>query len=80
MRQNLALLLNFFCPGLGTLILGKVRVGLAQLVVLLLSLLAIAYSFHIAYFIMLLAADWAWGLFVAGYSLRTGGVSKERRI
>jgi TM2 domain-containing membrane protein YozV len=77
--RNIALLLNFLVPGTGSLILGKVRVGLVQLLVLAVSALALANSFHSFYFVLALIADWIWALVSAGYSPRTGGIDKRKQ-
>ena len=79
MIRHIALLLNFFLPGLGSFLLGKWRVGLAQLVLFATAVLSITYGFHGAYGWMVLVGVWAWGLFTAEYSPRTGGVKKTRR-
>ncbi len=78
MTRNLALFLNFFCPGLGSLVLGKWRVGLAQLAMVVLALIAFRYSFQSFYAILVLIAAWAWALATAEYSARSGGVKRER--
>lgn len=77
MIRTLALYLNFFCPGLGSLVLGKWLSGLIQLAVLAGSIYAFSYSFHASYAVIAIAADWIWGLFSAEWSPRTGRV--ERR-
>lgn len=78
MLRHIALILNFFCPGIGSLLLGKWRVGLAQLVLLATSVLAFAYSFHSFYAVLVIAAVWGWSLFSAEYSPRTGGVKRRQ--
>lgn len=79
MIRHLALFLNFFCPGLGSLALGKWRIGLAQLALVALALLAFRYSVYSMYAIIVLIAVWGWGLFTAEYNPRTGGVLKTPR-
>lgn len=79
MIRHIALLLNFIVPGLGSAVLSKWRVGLAQFLLAALSILAFAYSFHAIYAIIVLIAVYAWGLYTAEYSLRTGGVLKKPR-
>ena len=78
MIRHIALVLNFLCPGIGSLLLGKWRTGFAQLLILALCVLAISYSFHSFYFAVALAADWIWGLIVAEWSPKTGGVAKRK--
>ena len=77
--RHLALLLNFLCPGIGSLILGKWRVGLIQFVLAALAILAFSYSFHSFYAVLVLAAVYAWGLYTAEYSPRTGKVAERPR-
>ena len=79
MIRHIALVLNFLCPGSGSLILGKWRVGLVQLGILAVCFLAVTQSFHSFYFLLLGGADWAWGLITAEYSPRTGGVAKRKQ-
>ena len=74
MIRHIALFFNFLCPGLGSLMLGKVRVGLVQLLVLAVSVLAFTQSFHTFYFVAAIAIDWFWGLYTAEWSPRTGRV------
>ena len=80
MIRHIALVLNFLCPGIGSLLLAKWRTGLIQLAILGLCAVAISYSFHSFYFAIALAADWAWGLITAEYSPRTGGVAKRKQV
>jgi TM2 domain-containing membrane protein YozV len=77
--RHIALFLNFLCPGLGSLLLGKVRTGLVQLLVLVLSILAFTYSFHSFYAVCAIALDWFWGLYSAEWSPRTGKVADRTR-
>ena len=77
--RTLALFLNFFIPGTGSLVLGKWRTGLAQLVILAASLLAFAYSFHSAYAVGAIAADWIWGLIAAEWHPHTGAVKPRAK-
>ena len=72
--RTIALFLNFICPGLGSLVLGKWRTGLIQLLILAASILAFAYSFHAFYAVIAAVAVWIWGLFSADWSPRTGKV------
>lgn len=60
----LALVLNFFFPGVGTLVLGQVPTGLIQIT---LDLIAIPLSF-ILIGIPLALATWIWGLVIAAQS------------
>jgi hypothetical protein len=76
--RNLALFLNFLAPGLGSFVLGKWRVGLAQLAMVILALIAFRYSFYSGYAILVMIGAWAWALATAGYSARTGGVKREK--
>ena len=78
MIRHIALVLNFLCPGIGSLLLGKWRVGLVQLVIIAICFIAISRTSYGMYFWLLGAADWAWGLYTAEYSPRTGGVAKRR--
>ena len=78
MIRHIALVLNFLLPGLGSLVLGKWRVGFAQLAILAVCILAISYSFHSFYFVVALAADWISGLIVAEWSPKTGAVAKRK--
>ena len=79
MIRHIALFLNFLCPGIGSLLLGKFRTGLVQLLVLALSILAFTYSFHSFYAVLAIAADWFWGLITAEWSPRTGKVTERGR-
>jgi hypothetical protein len=76
--RHIALLLNFFLPSLGSFLLGKWRVGLTQLVLFALAILAFTYSFHSFYAAIVLGAVWLWGLYTAEYSPRTGGVKRKQ--
>ena len=80
MIRHIALVLNFLCPGIGSLLLGKMRIGLAQLLILALSILAFTYSFHSYYAMLAIAADWFWGLYTAEWSPRTGRVAQRDRV
>ena len=75
--RTFALILNFLCPGIGSLVLGKWGQGLVQLVVLAASIFAFAYSFHAVYAVIAIAAVWIWGLFTAEWSPRTGRVESR---
>ena len=79
MIRHIALVLNFLCPGIGSLLLGKFRTGLVQLLILALSILAFTYSFHSFYAVAAIAADWFWGLYTAEWSPRTGKVAERTR-
>ena len=79
MIRHIALVLNFLCPGIGSLILGKFRTGLVQLLILAVSILAFTYSFHSYYAMFAIAADWFWGLYTAEWSPRTGKVADRTR-
>jgi len=79
MIRHIALVFNFLCPGIGSLLLGKWRVALAQLAILALSILAFSYSFHSFYALLAIAAVWFWGLYTAEWSPRTGKVAERNR-
>lgn len=79
MIRHIALFLNFFCPGLGSVLLGKVYSGFFQFLVLVLSILAFAYSFHSFYAVIAIALDWFWGLLTAEWSPRTGRIAERKR-
>ena len=74
----IALLLNFICPGLGSLALGKWLTGLIQLAILGVCILSFIYSFHAAYAIGAIAIVWLWGLVTAEWSPHHGGVDRGR--
>lgn len=79
-HRHLALILNFLVPSTGSFLLGKWRVGLAQLVILLGSLLAFAESFHVFYAICALVIVWFWGLFTAEWVPHHGGVADRNEV
>ena len=79
MIRHIALLLNFLIPGTGSLLLGKWRVGLAQIVVLALSVAAFAGSFHTFFAVFALVAVWFWGLYTAEWSPHTGSVAEREQ-
>jgi hypothetical protein len=78
--RHIALLLNFLVPGTGSFLLGKWRVGLAQVAVLLLSLLAFANSFHTFFAVCAMVAVWFWGLYTAEWSPQHGGVASRKEV
>jgi hypothetical protein len=77
--RHIALLLNFVVPGLGSLLLSKWRVGAIQFVLWALAILAFSRSFYTALALLVIASVYAWGLYTAEYSPRTGGVLKKSR-
>ena len=80
MIRHVALFLNFFCPGLGSLVLGKWRAGLAQFALAGAAILAFANGFHMGIALIAIAIAWGWGLYTAEYSPRTGGVVRKREV
>ncbi len=79
MIRHFALLLNFIVPGLGSLLLSKWRVGAIQFVLWALAIFAFSRSFYTALALLVIIAVYAWGLYTAEYSPRTGGVTKQPR-
>ena len=73
------MLLNFIVPGIGSVLLNKWRVGLAQFLLWGAAILSFAWGFHPAYAVIGLLAVYPWGLYTAEYSPRTGGVDTKRR-
>ena len=78
MIRHIALVLNFLCPGIGSLILGKWRTGLIQLAIIVVCFLAISRTSYGGYFWLIGGADWIWGLIVAEWSPKTGAVAKRK--
>ena len=74
MIRHIALLLNFLIPGLGSLLLSKWRVGLSQFALWTLAILALSQDFHAFFAVPIIGAAYAWGLYTAEYSPRTGRV------
>lgn len=79
MIRHIALLLNFIVPGLGSLLLSKWRVGAIQFVLWALAIFSFSRSFYTAFALLVIAGVYAWGLYTAEYSPRTGGVQKKPR-
>lgn len=79
MIRHIALVLNFLCPGIGTLLLGKWRIGLIQLAIIAVCFLAISRTSYGMYFWLIGGADWVWGLITAEYSPSHGGVAKRKK-
>ncbi len=79
MIRHFALLLNFIVPGLGSLLLSKWRVGAIQFVLWALAIFSFSRSFYAGIALVVIAAVYAWGLYTAEYSPRTGGVLKKPR-
>jgi hypothetical protein len=77
--RHIALLLNFIVPGLGSLLLRKWRVGAVQFVLWALAIFSFSRSYYIAVALVVIAGVYAWGLYTAEYSPRTGGVTKQPR-
>ena len=79
MIRHFALLLNFIVPGLGSLLLSKWRVGAVQFALWGLAIFSFSRSFYTAIALVVIAGVYAWGLYTAEYSPRTGGVTKQKR-
>ena len=61
----LALVLNFFLPGVGSIVVGRNGAGVAQLLMFIVGLLLIATVFLTWFGILLILAAWVWGLITA---------------
>jgi len=77
--RTVPLFLNFMIPGTGSFLLGKWRVGLAQIAILAVSLIAMATSFHTFFAVCAIAAVWFWGLYTAEWSPHTGSVAEREQ-
>ncbi len=77
--RHIALLLNFIVPGLGSLLLSKWRIGAVQFALWGLAILSFSRGFYTAIALLVIATVYAWGLYTAEYSPRTGGVLKKPR-
>lgn len=78
MIRHIALLLNFMVPGVGSLLLSKWRIGAIQFVLWALAIFAFSRGFFTAIALLVIAGVYAWGLYTAEYSPRTGGVKRRQ--
>lgn len=79
MLRHLALICNFLCPGIGSLMLGKWLSGLAQLAMVGGGIVLLTHSLYGLWSVLLLIAAWGWGLATAEWSPRSGGVAARKR-
>ena len=60
-----AVLLNFFAPGIGSFVVGRGGAGVAQLLIFIVGLILVVTVFLMPVGFTLMAIAWIWGLITA---------------
>ncbi len=66
-----AVLLNFFVPGVGSFFVGRGGAGVAQLLIFLVGLFFVVTVFLLPVGLILMAIAWIWGLITAATANNT---------
>lgn len=67
----LAVLVNFFIPGIGSFMVGKGGAGVAQLLIFIIGLFLVFTVFLSAFGFIFMAMAWIWGLVTAATANNT---------
>ena len=67
----LAVLVNFFLPGIGSFMVGKGGAGVAQLLIFIVGLIMVFTVFLSLFGLMFMAIAWIWGLITAATANNT---------
>ena len=67
----LAVLVNFFLPGIGSFMVGKGGAGVAQLLIFIVGLIMVLTVFLSLFGLMFMAIAWIWGLITAATANNT---------
>jgi TM2 domain-containing membrane protein YozV len=66
-----AVLVNFFVPGIGSFMLGQGGAGVAQLLMFIIGLMLVVTVFLLPFGLLLMAIAWIWGLITAANANKT---------